>query len=457
MRIKFFLKATAKRCDKTSTATIYVRLTIGHKVDTSSALPLSVNPNFWDAKGQRVKSRTVCDEGLRDGINDRLAELSLYLQREFAKKELLDYKRWLKDSVHTFFGIKENTRENKKSKVDLAKGDSFFETFDKFVDSRIMGKTRRQHYICLRERLQRFQAYKMLVEKDMLFRYSIHTFSVELFMEFSEFVSHEYDYIKVYPKVFEMVPYSKYYKPRPMGANSLSHVKYNLRIFLKWCYVQELTTNHSYMRMEIDSPIYGTPYYLTIEERDRLFDFVFPEGPFRAKYEMERDTFVFQCLVGCRISDLRSFTRDNIIGDYLEYIPKKTIKKSVRTVRVPLVDKARAILDRHKDESHPGGALFHFYQFSIYEEDLKKIFETVGITRYVTVYNSLTGKEERRRLCDLAATHLARRTFVGNLYKKIKDPDIIGSMSGHANGSRSFIRYRSIDDDIKNEAIRYIK
>ena len=115
MRIKFFLKATAKRCDKTSTATIYVRLTIGHKVDTSSALPLSVNPNFWDAKGQRVKSRTVCDEGLRDGINDRLAELSLYLQREFAKTELLDYKRWLKDSVHTFFGIKENTRENKKS------------------------------------------------------------------------------------------------------------------------------------------------------------------------------------------------------------------------------------------------------------------------------------------------------------------------------------------------------
>ena len=57
----------------------------------------------------------------------------------------------------------------------------------------------------------------------------------------------------------------------------------------------------------------------------------------------------------------------------------------------------------------------------------------------------------------MAATHLARRTFVGNLYKKIKDPDIIGSMSGHANGSRSFIRYRSIDDDIKNEAIRYIE
>lgn len=67
-----------------------------------------------------------------------------------------------------------------------------------------------QHYICLRERLQRFQAYKMLVEKEMLFRYSIHTFSVELIMEFSEFVGHEYEYVKVYPKVFEMVPYSKY-------------------------------------------------------------------------------------------------------------------------------------------------------------------------------------------------------------------------------------------------------
>ena len=53
----------------------------------------------------------------------------------------------------------------------------------------------------------------------------------------------------------------------------------------------------------------------------------------------------------------------------------------------------------------------------------------------------------------VATSHLARRTFVGNLYRQIKDPNIIASMSGHKEGSRAFARYRAIDDQIKAEAV----
>lgn len=48
---------------------------------------------------------------------------------------------------------------------------------------------------------------------------------------------------------------------------------------------------------------------------------------------------------------------------------------------------------------------------------------------------------------------MARRTFIGNLYKKVKDPNLVGSLSGHAEGSRAFARYREIDDDIKKELV----
>ena len=48
---------------------------------------------------------------------------------------------------------------------------------------------------------------------------------------------------------------------------------------------------------------------------------------------------------------------------------------------------------------------------------------------------------------------MARRTFVGNLYKKVKDPSLISSMSGHAEGSKAFNRYRVIDDEVKKEAV----
>lgn len=80
-----------------------------------------------------------------------------------------------------------------------------------------------------------------------------------------------------------------------------------------------------------------------------------------------------------------------------------------------------------------------------------------GITRVVTVINPTTGEEEQRRLCDIASSHMARRTFCGILYKNLKDPEIIGSMSGHAAGSRAFARYRDIDTETKQEAIKFLE
>ena len=71
----------------------------------------------------------------------------------------------------------------------------------------------------------------------------------------------------------------------------------------------------------------------------------------------------------------------------------------------------------------------------------------------ITVLNPTTGREEKRPLNELASSHLARRTFVGNLYKKVKDPNLVGSLSGHAEGSKAFARYREIDEDMKKELV----
>ena len=49
---------------------------------------------------------------------------------------------------------------------------------------------------------------------------------------------------------------------------------------------------------------------------------------------------------------------------------------------------------------------------------------------------------------------MARRTFFGNLYKRVKDPNIVASMSGHKEGSKAFALYREIDKDIKRDALK---
>ena len=80
--------------------------------------------------------------------------------------------------------------------------------------------------------------------------------------------------------------------------------------------------------------------------------------------------------------------------------------------------------------------------------------KTSGIS--LQVRNSTTGETEIKRICDVASSHIARRTFVGAAYKVVKDPNIVGKMSGHVEGSRAFNRFRQIDDDILRETINEI-
>ena len=75
------------------------------------------------------------------------------------------------------------------------------------------------------------------------------------------------------------------------------------------------------------------------------------------------------------------------------------------------------------------------------------------VTRIVSVLDPKTRTEVKRPLNEIASSHMARRTFIGNMYKKVKDPDLIGSMSGHVEGSKAFARYRTIDDDMKRELV----
>jgi len=331
MKITFFIKKAPKRDDLISTATIYVRLHDTHARDTLSTMPLSINPNKWDAKNECVKLKAVMDEELRSNINKQLAEFRLFLTRKYMEEKELWYDGWLKDSMRSFFGITENTRESSPEKYKSA--EPFFKLYDKFVTQKDIGKTSKQHYLSLRERLLRFELYMREVKGNRLFRLNIHTFSVDDFLEFSDYVINEYNLTKMYHKLFEAVPFSKYCKPRPMGVNSMIGSQHRLHSFLKWCYSHQLTTNHSYMLFDIKMRNYGTPYFLTKEERDTLAAFDFSETAFPEKYDMECDTFIFQCLVGCRISNIIRLLWENIQkaadGEKCMHITTKNTKRRV--------------------------------------------------------------------------------------------------------------------------------
>ena len=49
------------------------------------------------------------------------------------------------------------------------------------------------------------------------------------------------------------------------------------------------------------------------------------------------------------------------------------------------------------------------------------------------------------------------RTIIGNIYKLVKDPNLVSALTGHVEGSRAFTRYRNIDIDMKKDLVKILK
>lgn len=257
---------------------------------------------------------------------------------------------------------------------------------------------------------------------------------------------HTYTDTKVYADIIAQVEGSR--APRQRGRNTMCALSRNLRCVVKWCNRMKWTTQNVFELHPVDAGVYGTPYYITLEERNAIYSLDLADF---SALEVQRDIFVFHCLIGCRYGDLIRLTKDNIVGGAVEYVPRKTKDGRPVTVRVPLHQVAREIIEKHADDNRT--ALFPFVPNWQYNELIRKIFTRAGITRKVTIINPKTGEEERRPLNEIASSHLARRTFIGNLYKKVKDPNLIGALSGHKEGSKAFVRYRDIDEDMRRELI----
>lgn len=256
---------------------------------------------------------------------------------------------------------------------------------------------------------------------------------------------------KTYLDIMETVPESR--RPEPRGDNSVISTMKKLRAFFRWANglskedpIEPYTRNNPFAMYRIIQEEYGTPYYITIEERN-----IIAAASLEGSLAVSRDIFVFQCCIGCRVSDLWAMKKANVINGAVEYIPRKTKDGRPVTVRVPLNKQAMEIYNRYKDIE--GNRLLPFPSQPQYNRAIKAVFEVAGINRLVTVLNPTTKEEEKRPIYEVASSHMARRTFVGNLYKQVKDPNLVGKLSGHKEGSQAFARYRDIDEDMKKELV----
>lgn len=87
-----------------------------------------------------------------------------------------------------------------------------------------------------------------------------------------------------------------------------------------------------------------------------------------------------------------------------------------------------------------GDRLFPFISEQHYNISIKDMFAVTELTRVVTIIDPTTREEVKRPLNEIASSNLAHRCFIGNLYKQVKNPNLVGALSGHKEGSKAFAR-----------------
>lgn len=457
-------KLSTKEDKITGKREIHVRFYHG-RFDVRAKTNLYVQSEYWDVDKQTVKipnTRSNTPEKQQliiqlSTLKANLESLSNEILEAFiadggGKKELPA--DWLSKFIDNRNFGPETTSVQEEEEKDEEKHDpqkEFFNTFEHFVSIQKISLSRIRHYNVIIRALKRFAIYSAQ-------EVSFATLSSDLLRKFSKFLENEHKFVvegkdgkpcikdPLYKKAYKSVPECRF--PKQRGQNSIIGTMSRFHTFVRWSIKRGYMNRDPYDDYVIGTAIYGTPFYLTKEERNQLYQAKFPDNP---GLDVQRDIFVFQCFIGCRVGDLMKMTKANIINGAIEYVPRKTKEGRPYTVRVPLSPTALEILERYKDQ--PDGRLLPFICEQDYNRDIKKMIKLAGIDRVVTTLNTITREEEKHPIWEVASSHMARRVLVGNLYKEVKDPNLIAKISGHVENSRAFSRYRDIDEEMAKEVI----
>ena len=482
--LKFYLSRYIKKDDERGE--IQMRFSGNRNFVKRMATGIFITAGNWDAeKGmpKGKKNNKYRDDG--EGIRERLNELTSYLLRCWeqlgnSEPEPDMLAKWMNDIewieqeeevvingnqlVQTRWTLETKSHKAameaaKKRELKKLENRYFLSAFDEYIEEQynngVIGDVRKKTYMTgygLWDRMEKYQGK----------RYKLNEIKTEDIYTFRNFIINECDLWRkdsdgqYKPKSrFESIYEGyEYVRQRGVEKRSLNYVinqiKY-VKAFWHWLLrVKRARLDDIFLTYTMDQAVYGTPFFFSNEDRKKLFEADFSERP---ELAMQRDIFVFQSLVGCRVGDLLRMTKSNIVdGKYLQYVAGKTKNHSGRVVTVPLHPTAKIILERYKDTEDD--KLLPFISNQNYNDAIKEMFKAVeDIDHTVTILDPVTRLEKQVKLSEVASSHMGRRNFCGNLYDAgFRDADI-ASMSGHAEGSKAISRYRKVSEQQKQKMI----
>lgn len=177
--------------------------------------------------------------------------------------------------------------------------------------------------------------------------------------------------------------------------------------------------------------------YLSEIELENLFKLDLSDS---FRLERVRDLFLIGCWTGLRFSDFTTIKKEDINGDRIRVKTQKTRHKVI----IPIHPTVRTIIEKYNFELPPAISNQKFNEY-IQEVAIRAEINE-PFTKHITKGGKSISITHPKH--DFVTSHVARRSFATNAYKRKIEPLLIMSITGHKT-EIEFLKYLKITDEEK--------
>ncbi len=177
--------------------------------------------------------------------------------------------------------------------------------------------------------------------------------------------------------------------------------------------------------------------YLTEAELVKMFEYDLSNN---FRLERVRDLFLIGCWTGLRFSDFTTIQPGDINGDRIRVRTKKTNHKVI----IPIHKTVREIFEKYHYELPSAISNQKFNKY------ISEVAELAEISEPFTKTITRAGKIETTTLpkYKFVTSHVARRSFATNAYKRKVEPLLIMAITGHKTETE-FLKYLKVTEEEK--------
>ena len=294
MKASIYLRKTKKGTDDT---TLCIRIRQG-KSDLRAVTPLNVITQFWDSRKQCYKANTpitTIGKDERMSFNKKVGRLLAFVEENIQEGADADA---LKEAIARFFANPESqeaTPIQNTTPTTIVERMTVLEGFRRYLSENDFSSRHISETRCIERKIKRYIEWQRRMNEMESYEMFLDDLDPAVLSDFREFAANEHLYFREFPDFYEP------FKVRAccmneISPNTLTALMARFIFVLNWCVKHGYMTNESYRSFDHGVLVYGSPYYLTLEERDAVYNADLTGWP--KQLIDHRDKFMFQCLVG---------------------------------------------------------------------------------------------------------------------------------------------------------------